>query len=90
MMLALAGNRDHSRRLLCFARQMRNAPTDAEMKRWSLLRRRKLGGHQCHRQAPIAGYIVDFCCLSAGRASSQRREPNGRRARRWATYTRPT
>ena len=45
---------------------MRKAPTDAEKKLWSLLRRGKLDGHHFRRQAPVAGYIVDFCCLSAG------------------------
>ena len=58
--------RNHCRRLIAFSRQMRKAPTDAEQKLWSLLRRGKLNGHHFRRQVPIAGYIVDFCCLSAG------------------------
>ena len=62
----MPGKRDHSRRLLSFARQMRKVPTDAEKKLWFLLRDRKLGGHHFRRQMPIAGYIVDFCCVSAG------------------------
>ena len=45
---------------------MRRAPTDAEKKLWSLLRRGKLDGCHFRRQVPVAGYIVDFCCLSAG------------------------
>jgi primosomal protein N' (replication factor Y) len=45
---------------------MRKAPTDAEKRLWSLLRRGKLDGYHFRRQVPIAGYIVDFCCLSAG------------------------
>ena len=45
---------------------MRKAPTDAEKKLWSLLRRGKLEGHHFRRQVPVAGYIVDFCCLTAG------------------------
>ena len=45
---------------------MRKAPTDAEKKLWSLLRRGKLDGHHFRRQVPIEGYIVDFCCVSAG------------------------
>jgi very-short-patch-repair endonuclease len=45
---------------------MRKAPTDAEKKLWSLLRRGKLAGYHFRRQVPMAGYIVDFCCLSAG------------------------
>ncbi len=60
------GKRDHSRRLIAFARGMRRDPTDAEKKLWSLLRRGKLDGHHFRRQVPVAGYIVDFCCLSAG------------------------
>jgi very-short-patch-repair endonuclease len=47
---------------------MRNAPTDAEKKLWWLLRRGQLDGHHFRRQVPIAGYIVDFCCISAGLA----------------------
>ena len=62
----MPGKRDHSRRLLEFARDMRRAPTDAERKLWTLLRRDKLDGHRFRRQVPIAGYIVDFCCISAG------------------------
>ena len=45
---------------------MRSTPTDAEKKLWSLLRRGQLNGCHFRRQVPIAGYIVDFCCLSAG------------------------
>jgi very-short-patch-repair endonuclease len=62
----MPGRRDHSRRLIAFARGMRKAPTNAEKKLWSLLRRGKLDGHHFRRQVPVAGYIVDFCCLSAG------------------------
>jgi very-short-patch-repair endonuclease len=47
---------------------MRGEPTDAEKKLWFLLRRRKVEGHRFRRQVPIASYIVDFCCLSAGLA----------------------
>jgi very-short-patch-repair endonuclease len=65
-MAALPRTRDHSRRLIAFARSMRRAPTDAKKKLWSLLRRGKLDGFHFRRQVPIAGYIVDFCCLSAG------------------------
>jgi very-short-patch-repair endonuclease len=62
----MPGKRDHSRRLIVFAREMREAPTDAERKLWSLLRRGKLDGHHFRRQVPVSGYIIDFCCLSAG------------------------
>jgi very-short-patch-repair endonuclease len=65
-MPAMLGRRDKSRRLKIFARQMRKAPTDAEKKLWSLIRHGKLDGHHFRRQVPIAGYIVDFCCISAG------------------------
>lgn len=58
--------RDPNRRLLRFARQMRKNPTDAEKKLWSLLRRGQLEGFHFRRQVPAAGYIIDFCCLSAG------------------------
>jgi primosomal protein N' (replication factor Y) len=60
------GKRDHSRRLIAFAREMRKVPTEAERKLWFLLRRGRLDGYHFRRQVPIAGYIVDFCCLSAG------------------------
>jgi very-short-patch-repair endonuclease len=62
----MAAVRDHSRRLIGFARRMRKAPTDAEKKLWTLVRRGKLDGYHFRRQTPIAGYILDFCCLSAG------------------------
>lgn len=62
----MPGKRDHSRRLLDFAREMRKAPTDAERKLWYLLRRDKLDGYRFRRQVPVAGYILDFCCLRAG------------------------
>lgn len=45
---------------------MRKGATDAEKKLWSLIRRGKVDGCHFRRQVPIAGYIVDFCCLSAG------------------------
>jgi very-short-patch-repair endonuclease len=61
----MPGKRDHSERLLNFARQMRREPTDAEKKLWSLLRRGQINGLRFRRQVPIAGYIVDFCCLPA-------------------------
>src|SRR5438552_16110349 len=62
----MPNRRDHNRRLITFARQMREAPTDAERKLWSLLRRGQLDGYHFRRQVPVAGYIVDFCCLFAG------------------------
>src|SRR3954452_14922930 len=62
----MPGKRDHSRRLIGFARRMRREPTDAEKKLWSLLRRDQLDGFRFRRQVPVAGFIIDFCCLSAG------------------------
>jgi very-short-patch-repair endonuclease len=62
----MPGTRDHSRRLIIFARRMRKAPTDAEQKLWLLLRRGRMHGFHFRRQVPVAGYIIDFCCLSAG------------------------
>jgi len=64
----MPGRRDHSRRLHTLARQMRKAPSEAEKKLWSLLRRDQLDGYRFRRQVPVAGYILDFCCLSAGLA----------------------
>jgi very-short-patch-repair endonuclease len=61
----MPGNRDHTDRLLAFARQMRHEQTDAESKMWSLLRDRRLSQFKFRRQFPIAGYIVDFICLRA-------------------------
>jgi very-short-patch-repair endonuclease len=58
--------RDHNPRLLKFAREMRREPTDAERKLWHLLRDGRLGGFKFRRQCPVAGYILDFYCLSAG------------------------
>ena len=57
--------RDHSRRLLTFAKAMRTGQTDAERKLWHLLRDRRLGGFKLRRQVPIMGYVVDFYCLEA-------------------------
>jgi len=64
--VAMPQKRDHSRRLITFARHGRKNPTDAEKKLWSLLRHGKLNGLHFRRQVPVAGYIIDFCCISAG------------------------
>jgi very-short-patch-repair endonuclease len=45
-----------------FARQLRSTRTDAEIRLWSRLRRKQLGGF---RQQPIGPYIVDFFCPEA-------------------------
>jgi very-short-patch-repair endonuclease len=59
----MPGTRDDSQRLIYFARQMRKAPTDAEKKLWSLLRRRQIADLHFRKQVPVAGFIIDFCCL---------------------------
>lgn len=46
------------------ARRLRGNQTDAEQRVWSRLRRRQISGHYFRRQVPIAGYVVDFACLS--------------------------
>jgi len=66
MILWMPSKRDHSRRLIAYARAMRQEPTDAERKLWSMLRRGQIDGRHFRRQVPVAGYIIDFCCLSAG------------------------
>jgi very-short-patch-repair endonuclease len=55
-------------RLLSFARGMRREPTDAEKRLWSRLRDRRLGGFKFRRQAPFAGYVLDFYCEDASLA----------------------
>ena len=57
--------RDHSRRLLGFARVMRHQSTDAEKELWLLLRDRKLNGFKFRRQYPVAGYVLDFYCIKS-------------------------
>ena len=45
------------------ARKLRKEQTDAEQHLWQRLRRGALGV-RFRRQHPLAGYVVDFCCLS--------------------------
>jgi len=47
-----------------FAREMRHHPTLAEDHLWQFLRRRGIGGVRFRRQHAIAGFIVDFICIS--------------------------
>ena len=47
------------------ARVLRSAATNAEERLWHRLRDRRLGGFKFVRQAPIAGYYVDFLCREA-------------------------
>jgi very-short-patch-repair endonuclease len=45
-----------------FARQLRNNSTKSEIKLWSYLKRKQMGGYDFHRQKPIDNYIADFYC----------------------------
>ena len=49
-------------RLKNTARTLRRNMTEAELKLWSVLRRRQVNGLQFYRQRPIGKYIVDFYC----------------------------
>jgi very-short-patch-repair endonuclease len=44
------------------AKAMRRVMTDAELKLWHELRAHRLMALGFRRQAPVAGYIVDFAC----------------------------
>ena len=46
-----------------FARDLRNAATEAERTLWQDLRRGKIPGSRFSRQVPIGPYIADFACL---------------------------
>ena len=46
--------------LISTARRLRSGMTDAELKLWSRLRRKQLGGVQFYRQKPLGPYVVDF------------------------------
>ena len=47
------------------ARDLREAPTDAESLLWYYLRDRRLANHKFRRQRPIGPYFADFACLEA-------------------------
>ncbi len=49
-------------RHLNFARNLRANQTSAELKLWSQLRRRRVGGYRFNRQFAIGPYVVDFVC----------------------------
>ena len=53
-------------RTYVFAKQMRQAPTDAERKLWGCLRNSSLAGFKFYRQVPIGPYVVDFLCHHRG------------------------
>jgi very-short-patch-repair endonuclease len=48
------------KRLTPIARKLRREPTDAEIRLWSRLRGKQLGGHKFTTQFPIGGFVVDF------------------------------
>jgi very-short-patch-repair endonuclease len=47
------------------ARGLRKNMTEAELKLWALLRRKRLGNFRFRRQAEIGPYIADFFCPKA-------------------------
>lgn len=52
------------KRLTPLARNLRNAPTDAEHRLWQHLRASQLAGAKFTRQHPIGNFIADFACRS--------------------------
>jgi very-short-patch-repair endonuclease len=48
------------------ARTMRNQPTEPEIRLWSVLRGRQLGGFKFRRQEKIGSAIADFFCPQKG------------------------
>jgi len=46
-----------------FAKRLRKRLTNAEIIRWSRLRRNAIGGRRFRRQHPIGPYIADFACI---------------------------
>ncbi len=59
------GRRGGTSEILSHAKQMRQGPTDAEHRLWSLLRAKRLNGWKFRRQQPIGRFIVDFVCYEA-------------------------
>ena len=49
-----------SSKLFAYAKQMRHAPTEAELLTWCLLTRESFKGYHFRRQHPIATQIADF------------------------------
>jgi very-short-patch-repair endonuclease len=49
-----------SAKLFEYAKQMRHAPTEAELLTWGLLTREIFDGYHFRRQHPIATFIADF------------------------------
>ncbi|MGJ0452935.1 MAG: endonuclease domain-containing protein [Methylocystis sp.] len=51
---------------ISIARRLRRESTGPEEILWRELRASRFHGLKFRRQAPIAGYIADFCCYSLG------------------------
>ena len=53
---------DHSQAYTArFAHELRANPTPAEVRLWSVLRKRQRAGARFRRQHPIGPFVVDFC-----------------------------
>ena len=50
----------YERDLKKFSRELRKKMTDAELKLWFRIRKKKICGVQFYRQKPLLDYIVDF------------------------------
>jgi len=77
-----------SKRLTPMARKLRRQRTDAELRLWSRLRSRQLGGYKFVEQFPIGPHVADFACRAAklvveldGGQHSERREEDADRTR---------
>jgi len=57
-------NMEKSKKLIIYAKQLRNNPTDAEKLLWYFLRCRYFKELKFRRQVPLGPYIVDFICFS--------------------------
>ncbi len=53
------------KRKTAIARNLRKTAPGPEMRLWQELRGRRIDGWKFRRQAPIAGFVVDFCCEAA-------------------------
>jgi D-glycero-D-manno-heptose 1,7-bisphosphate phosphatase len=59
---------DRREQLIEYARQMRKKSTDAELRLWSRIKNKKLGGYKFRRQHAADNYILDFFCPEANLA----------------------
>ena len=51
---------------LSFAKELRQRPTEAELRMWYYLRAHRFLGLKFMRQRPLGPYIVDFVCYERG------------------------